>query len=160
MNARAHNITSSLLPVLLLLLLAFSTNAFLFGGRAVDSGCPSCRLHSSISLDDERLPSGAFGITRPQAVVTTRDTYVQIEPSSLIPFCGKPVSPPTESISYNKDLDLPHSSLPYESDPSYATLAAVELSFSRIAMIASLFLFSVEVTTGTSVLDQIISMIG
>ena len=155
MNARAHNATTNSILLVLLLLLVFSTNAFSFSWRALDGGCRS-RLHSSISLDDERLPSGAFGITHPKAVVITRDAYVQIEPSSSIPFCGKPSSPPTESISYNKDLDLPHSSLNYESDP----LAAVELSAIRIAMIASLFLFSVEATTGTSVLDQILRMIG
>ena len=142
MNARAHNATTNSILLVLLLLLVFSTNAFSFSGRALDGGCPS-RLHSSISLDDERLPSGAFGITHPKAVVITRDAYVQIEPSSSIPCCGKPSSPPTESISYNKDL-----------------VAAVELSASRITMIASLFLFSVEATTGTSVLDQILRMIG
>ena len=173
MNSRAHT-NSLLLVVLLELFFIFSANAFSFGGRAFvqriapssndNSHCQS-RLHSSIPLDDEmRVPTGAFGITTPPQAVNARDATAaefSLQTSSLIPICGKPLSQsPAESIiSYNKDLDLPRRSRTSDTD-LYETLAAVELSVSRIAMIAALVLFSVEITTGKSVLDQILSMLG
>mmetsp|Transcript_24134 Transcript_24134/g.37843 ORF Transcript_24134/g.37843 Transcript_24134/m.37843 type:complete len:121 (+) Transcript_24134:2-364(+) len=117
-----------------------------------------------------RLPSGGFGITTtpPRTAVNTKNAAdaaaefsLQNEPSSLIPTSSTPLPrPPAETVSYNEDLDLPYHSLTYETDPAYETLAAVELSVSRMAMIAALGLFSVEFTTGTSVLDQVLSMIG
>ena len=170
MNSRAH--TNSLLLVVLLELFFFS-NAFSFGGRAFvqriapssndNSHCQS-RLHSSIPLDDEmRVPSGAYGITTPPQAVNARAAAAEfsLQTSSLIPICGKPLSQsPAESIiSYNKDLDLPRRSRTSDTD-LYETLTAVELSVSRIAMIAALGLFSVEITTGKSVLDQILRMLG
>lgn len=167
MNAPAQAAAHSLL-LLLLLEMLFSTNAFSFDGHASASGshCQT-RLHSSISLHDEvRLQSEGFGITTsPRAVVNARDAAeefsLQNEPSSLIPTSSKPLSrPAAETVSYDEDLDLPYRSLTYDTDPAYETLAAVELSVSRMAMIAALGLFSVELATGTSVLDQVLSMIG
>ncbi len=167
MNAPAHT-THNLLLVFLLDFF-FCTNAFSFDGHALESHCQTM-LHSSMSLDDEmRLPSGGFGITTtpPRAAVNARhaaaaaaEFSLQTEPSSLIPTsCELLPMSPAETVSY-KDLDLPYHSLTYETDPAYETLAAVELSVSRMAMIAALGLFSVEFTTGTSVLDQVLSMIG
>eukprot|EP00573_Skeletonema_grethae_P000907 CAMPEP_0201689578 /NCGR_PEP_ID=MMETSP0578-20130828/3149_1 /ASSEMBLY_ACC=CAM_ASM_000663 /TAXON_ID=267565 /ORGANISM="Skeletonema grethea, Strain CCMP 1804" /LENGTH=152 /DNA_ID=CAMNT_0048174263 /DNA_START=134 /DNA_END=592 /DNA_ORIENTATION=+ len=152
MNAPAQAAAHSLL-LLLLLEMLFSTNAFSFDGHASASGshCQT-RLHSSISLHDEvRLQSEGFGITTsPRAVVNARDAA-----------SSKPLSrPAAETVSYDEDLDLPYRSLTYDTDPAYETLAAVELSVSRMAMIAALGLFSVELATGTSVLDQVLSMIG
>lgn len=163
MNAQAHTL------LLLLLLEVFtSANAFSFDGHAFGSHSQT-RLHSSISFDDEMsLPSGGFDITRthPRAAVSARDAAAEFslekETLPLIPSSSKHFvsMPPAETVSYDEDLDLPYRSLTYDADPVYEALATVELSVSRMAMIAALGLFSAECTTGTSVLDQILSMIG
>ncbi len=160
MNAQAHTL------LLVLLLEVFSANAFSFDGHALGHHCQT-RLHSSISLDDEvRSQSGGFGITTStRAVVNAApaaaEFSMQKEPSTLIRTSKKHLPRPApKTVSYNEDLDLPYRSLTYDTDPTYEALAALELSVSRMAMIAALGLFFAEFTTGTSVLDQILNMIG
>ena len=140
------------------------------------SRCQS-RIQSSIASSDDEMgvPTGAFGIvaTLPRTANTREATAaaaefsmpqsaqtheIGLEPSSLIPISGMPLE---EGSSYNTDLDLPaRRSRNYDTSPLVETLASAELSVGRAAMIAALGLFGVELTTGTSLPDQIISMIG
>ena len=139
----------------------------------------SC-CQSSLALDDDRsrLPTGAFGITgiSQEAVIDTSGSrhsagcsslqtqvfdVFDTTSSPLIPISRSTSSPRVEAEaakSYDNDLDLPsHSRV---SNKLLETTAAdIELSLSRIAMIAALAMFTVEITTGTSFADQILRVI-
>ena len=153
-------------------------NAFTLNSNVLKRKDNSC-CQSSISLDDDRsrLPTGAFGITTvsQEAVINTSGSHHSAGCSSLqtqvfdvfdttssplIPISSSTSSPRLEAEaakSYDNDLDLPsHSRV---SSKLLETAAAIELSLSRIAMIAALGLFTVEITTGTSFADQILRVI-
>lgn len=153
-------------------------NAFSLNSNVLKRKDSSC-CQSSISLDDDRsrLPTGAFGITTAsqEAVIDTSGSHHSADYSSLktqvfdvfdttssplIPISRSTSSPRVEAEAaefYDNDLDLPsHSRV---SSKLLETTAAIELSLSRIAMIAAIGLVTVEITTGTSFADQILRVI-
>ena len=160
-NARAF-------PSSLLLLLFCSANAFSLNGRTsvqITTSKDNILCHSSLSLDDDRMPTGPFsGITTRVDPATAADfSLLQaqtqtfdfgFDPSPLIPISSRKPTLAASSF-YNIDLDLPSTSR----TSNGSLLAAIELNLSRIAMIAALGLFAVEITTGASVPDQIVRLV-
>jgi hypothetical protein len=166
------------IPTFVFCLLICSINSFSLNSSVLKRKDNSC-CQSSISLDDDRsrLPTGAFGITgiSQEAVIDTSGSHHSAGCSSLqtqvfdvfdttssplIPISRSTSSPRVKAEaakSYDNDLDLPsHSRV---SGKLLETTAAIELSLSRVAMIAALGLFTVEITTGTSFVDQILRVI-
>jgi hypothetical protein len=166
------------IPTFVFCALICSINSFSLNSSVLKRKDNSC-CQSSISLDDDRsrLPTGAFGITgiSQEAVIDTSGSHHSAGCSSLqtqvfdvfdttssplIPISRSTSSPRVEAEaakSYDNDLDLPsHSRV---SGKLLETTAAIELGLSRVAMIAALGLFTVEITTGTSFADQILRVI-
>lgn len=162
--------------VFCVLICSINVNAFTLNSSVLKRKHNSC-CQSSISLDDDRsrLPTGAFGITTvsQEAVIDTSGSHHSAGCSSLqtqvfdvfdttsSPLISSSTSSPRAEAEaakpYDNDLDLPsHSRV---SSKLLETTAAIELSLSRIAMIAALGLFTVEITTGTSFADQILRVI-
>ena len=170
MTARVGTISSTFVfCVLICSINAFSSNVL----KRRDNSC----CQSSLSLDDDRcrLPTGAFGIATvsQETVINTSGSHHSAGCSSsqtqvfdittsspLIPISRSTSSPRVEAETakfYDNHLDLPsHFRV---SNKLLETTAAIELSLSRIAMIAALALFTAEITTGTSFADLILRVI-
>jgi hypothetical protein len=128
------------------------------------------RLFYRDNLDDSftqrQLPSGAFGIlpspiTAMNQDTTTLDeklhynsTFREIEPEPLIS-----ASIPTQS-SHIPSIDLPSSARTRTAGKSIDFTEAIELSIGRVAMMAALVSFSMEIFTGQSLPQQFLSLIG
>jgi hypothetical protein len=172
MTARFGTISSTFVFCVLIC----SINAFSLNSNVMKRKDNSC-CQSSLALDDDRsrLPTGAFGITTvsQEPVINTSGGHHSAGFSSLqtqtqvfdittsSPFFSRSTSSPRVEAKtakfYDNDLDLPsHSRV---SNKLLETTAAIELSLSRVAMIAALAMFTVEITTGTSFSDQILRII-